>query len=340
MSSTSRATQVAVITHEHDLHAYAVRRDLARRHGIACRIVEADRLNRGTGMIWAGGGSPELDGPAGFAPAASVPDCDGESVPVADLAAVWFRRLNCPKKADYPGVTEAAHLDLIRNDSRDALLGTMQARFTGTWVDRPEASRTAENKVRQLQAAAGAGLAVPRTLVSNDPSTIRAFCAGLDGRVIIKPVRGTGMAPMITAKVTPELLANDASLRLSPAIYQELIPGSRHIRAHVFGEHDAAALLESGDLDWRPNLGIPATAHTLPAETLAAMRRLLDALELSMGVFDLKLTATGYVFLEVNPQGQFLFIEGMCGLPLTAMMADFLAEAALVRGPAAGAPRP
>ncbi len=46
-----------------------------------------------------------------------------------------------------------------------------------------------------------------------------------------------------------------------------------------------------------------------------------------MGVFDLKVAPDGEpVWLEINPQGQFLFVEGMCGLPLTAAFCRFLAS--------------
>ena len=49
-------------------------------------------------------------------------------------------------------------------------------------------------------------------------------------------------------------------------------------------------------------------------------------LGLAMGVVDLKLDGDGEpVWLEVNPQGQFLFVEGLSGVPLTRALAEFLA---------------
>ena len=48
-----------------------------------------------------------------------------------------------------------------------------------------------------------------------------------------------------------------------------------------------------------------------------------------MGIFDVKLTEDDEpVFLEVNPQGQFLFVEGLCGLPLADIFAAFLVDQA------------
>jgi D-alanine-D-alanine ligase-like ATP-grasp enzyme len=52
---------------------------------------------------------------------------------------------------------------------------------------------------------------------------------------------------------------------------------------------------------------------------------LLDRLELPMGMIDLKLTDDGEpVFLEVNPQGQFLFLQPLTEQPLLAAFADYL----------------
>jgi hypothetical protein len=60
------------------------------------------------------------------------------------------------------------------------------------------------------------------------------------------------------------------------------------------------------------------------------MRRL----GLVYGAIDLRLTPEGrYVFLEINPSGQFLYVEHATGQPITAALAK-----ALIEGPPA--PRP
>jgi glutathione synthase/RimK-type ligase-like ATP-grasp enzyme len=52
----------------------------------------------------------------------------------------------------------------------------------------------------------------------------------------------------------------------------------------------------------------------------------MDDLGLVFGAIDLKLTDTGkHVLLEVNPQGQFLYIELLTGLPISDALTEFLA---------------
>ena len=79
----------------------------------------------------------------------------------------------------------------------------------------------------------------------------------MNNKVILKPIRGTKQFHLFTRKITKEHLISDTSLQLCPAIYQEYIQGSNHIRAHVFGDKVYAVLLTSNDLDWRENLDIP-----------------------------------------------------------------------------------
>jgi hypothetical protein len=55
----------------------------------------------------------------------------------------------------------------------------------------------------------------------------------------------------------------------------------------------------------------------------------MKSLGLVFGTVDMKIDASGdYHFLEVNAQGQFLWIEIETGLPLSAAMADLLCNLA------------
>jgi hypothetical protein len=118
---------------------------------------------------------------------------------------------------------------------------------------------------------------------------------------------------------------DERSFRMCPALYQEYIPGNRHLRLNCFGDHSYAALIESDELDWRPDLRIPVSPYPVPGWLHDRVRATLDALGLRMGVLDLKLTPEGeVVWLEVNPQGQFLFLEALTGVPLAKRFADYL----------------
>jgi glutathione synthase/RimK-type ligase-like ATP-grasp enzyme len=53
----------------------------------------------------------------------------------------------------------------------------------------------------------------------------------------------------------------------------------------------------------------------------------MDRLGLVYGAIDMRLTPEGeYVFLEINPTGQWLFIEAATGQPIAAAFADLLIQ--------------
>jgi len=75
-------------------------------------------------------------------------------------------------------------------------------------------------------------------------------------------------------------------------------------------------------------LDVPYKPHS-PQEVESLLLRLMDELNVQYGTIDMKLREDGeYVFLELNPQGQFLYSEIKTGLPITRAMAAFLAEEA------------
>jgi glutathione synthase/RimK-type ligase-like ATP-grasp enzyme len=66
-------------------------------------------------------------------------------------------------------------------------------------------------------------------------------------------------------------------------------------------------------------------AVDLPEAVRGQLFALMDSLGLVYGAIDLRLKPDGtYVFLEVNPAGQFLFIEAVTGQPIARTLAETL----------------
>lgn len=315
MASTPTKSCLAIVSDHSDLHALAAQKALAAYEDVRCHVIECDRVCESGGLVWT-----NLDGPE-FIP--TLPTTDGERVDVRAIDALWFRRCFVPQIVE-DDVSDPVHLDVINNSTPLALLGVLLSSFTGRWISDPGATRTAENKLFQLRIARDAGLATPQTLVSNNPTTIRQFCSLLNYQVVVKAIRASLQTVLLTQKLKPEHLDSDECLRLCPAIYQEYIPGHQHLRVHIFGDYISAILIESDDLDWRTNLDVPCRVYDLDESVISRLRQVLQALNLRMGVVDLKLNGAVPTWLEINPQGQFLFAEGLTGLPLNAAIADFL----------------
>lgn len=323
--------RIGIITYGDDPHGHLVKKKIEEQHGAWCCLIPSDELVLRGGLTW----SSQSETPA------LLPTIDGQTVDVRTLNAQWYRRMSL--KQTLPDGADADYeLHIIRSTER-VLEGILLNAFQGRWVSHPIATRLAENKLVQLRAAQRAGLRIPATLVSQDPARIHGFCAAHPG-AIIKPVatpRGIELAS--TAVVSQELLDSDDVLALAPSIYQECIPGKRHLRISVVGERCDGALIEAEALDWRMDLNVPFRPYPLDSTLEQRLCATLHQLGLVMGIFDVKLTDDDEpVFLEVNPQGQFLFVEGLCGIPLADAVADFLVAQARENshGRSRGRPRP
>lgn len=303
---------VLILTRSNDFHAFAVS-DALEGQGVRAAVVETDHLAAQGGLSWT------LDGNVG----ATLVDTEARVVDVSASRLVWWRRLTGEHRV--PDEVDVEAREFVARECRASLLGLVSTEFSGHYVSDPEATREASNKLVQLRAAREAGLRVPRTLVSSDPIAVRDFCDAMNWDVIVKTVGGAGpRQPIMTGRLTPELLQASA-VQLCPAIYQELIPGVRHLRVNVFGHQIHTAELRSDRLDWRYPLDCEATPAVLDPFIAGQLLEVLGLLGLRMGIFDIKLTPDGEaVWLEVNPQGQFLWLEGLTGMPLLAGFADFL----------------
>lgn len=307
---------VLVVTSDGDFHAAVFQKRFGERSDRRCHVFHADTIPTRDALAWS------LS--AGEAPRLILRDNDGERVNLDDVAVIWWRRFNADPKLPSIELPQA-EFDLVRNDCRASAMGAMLTCFGGIWVNHPLATRNAENKLLQLRAAQMAGFRVPETLVSNCPDEVREFCRKHRNRVIVKAVRGTKYFSIFTRQVTDEHLRDDGSIRVSPAIYQEMIEGERHLRAHCFGSEVYSVEIKSSDLDWREDLEIPFELVGTPPPVSRNLLKVLETLGLRMGICDLKVTPDGEpVWLEVNSQGQFLFSEGLTGFDLMGRFISFI----------------
>jgi glutathione synthase/RimK-type ligase-like ATP-grasp enzyme len=90
---------------------------------------------------------------------------------------------------------------LARSEVTQALTGIWEMlEHTCYWVSFPANIRKAGHKISQLELASRLGLEVPRTLVSNDPESVRSFYEACHGQMIYKTL-GTPQSEFITVGI-------------------------------------------------------------------------------------------------------------------------------------------
>ncbi len=151
------------------------------------------------------------------------------------------------------------------------------------------------------------------------------FFESCDGKVVAKTVAGAAGPFLETVRLVDPASHDEETFAAAPAIFQECIEGEDHVRLNCFGGRSYAALIRTSALDWRGDLRVPITRYEVPPELHRRVRQVLDSLRLEMGIVDLKLTPEGEpVWLEVNPQGQFLFLDALTDLDLAGCFATYL----------------
>lgn len=269
---------------------------------------------------------------------------DGVRVPLDEVTAVWWRR---PQSFGFPAdIKDPAHRHFVQSEAGTAFQGMYQA-SEALWINNVVRDAAAAHKPWQLKLAREVGLAIPETLITNDPEEARAFWRRHPGEVIYKPFLQTYHAWRETRRVQQEEETLAEAVRLTPVLFQRYVPAVCDLRVTVVGERlfAAAARGEDYDLDIRFNVDVKYQPHELPGEIEEKLFTLMRRLGLEYGAVDFRLTPEGeYVFLEVNPAGQFLYIEKATGQPIAKAMAEHLtrgvatsteAEWALAEGRAA-----
>jgi glutathione synthase/RimK-type ligase-like ATP-grasp enzyme len=243
------------------------------------------------------------------------------------VTSVWWRR---PQPfALARDLTDLAARRFALSESATAFAGLWQT-MSALWVNDPVKDAAAAHKPYQLALAEDIGLDIPETLMTNDPEAARAFWITHGGDVIHKQFLALPDTWRETRRLRPAERDLVGSVQLAPVIFQKHVDAVADLRVIAIGEElfAAAADLEGANYptDVRLNLEIRYRPCALPDGIQRHLQTLMRRLGLEYGAIDLRLTPDGrYVFLELNPAGQFLYIEQMTGQPITAALASKLA---------------
>jgi glutathione synthase/RimK-type ligase-like ATP-grasp enzyme len=255
-----------------------------------------------------------------------------------DIAAVWQSLvvgLALPAMA--PGVREtcvaASELALV------GLLESLQVFQVDPYLHKARA----DHKPLQLAVAQRLGLAIPETVISNDPDAVRAFVrrrGAVVAKMLVQPAGPItdGEADVVfTTAITAEDVAELDGLELCPMIFQEQIENQLDVRVTIAGRRVFGAALDraargGGDPDWRRQSfaldRAPMWApYEVPDAVAAPLLRLLDHFGLNYGAADLIVRPDGrHVFLELNASGAFAFLGDDLARPIAAAIAALLVD--------------
>lgn len=244
----------------------------------------------------------------------------------ADYEAIWYRRVKLPPIAN----NNPEERNYILGEAH-AFLQNLFSLLSGKWLSDPIWVNKAENKLYQLKIAAELGFLLPDTLVTNSKSKLIQFFQKHNGSIVIKPLSHTrvGNDFIFTNLVTETYIDQIDEYDLTPSIFQQYVHKDHEVRVTVVDGKVFSAAVDSQSeketrIDWRKKKLLFAAVE-LPIQIQNLCVELVKRLGLHFGAIDLIKDVNGnYIFLEINPNGQWVWIEQQTGLNISNAIIEYL----------------
>ena len=266
-------------------------------------------------------------------------DEDGDRIPLAEVKTTWIWHPD--RFILEPGLSagQARFVDSACRYTYRSFLAFLEE--TSFMVNPLAREARANDKGLQLRIARGLGLNVPETLITNSPEQAKAFCAQFQEVVfkVINPPHirdGAKLSSIGTSLLTREDLAALDGIRHCPGIFQNRVPKRFDLRVTIVGDEVFPVAIHSqeepsAEVDfrqaWRNGIRLRHEVHELPCRVRTQCLALARELGLVYCAMDLVVRPDGeFVFLEINPSGQFGWIERATGLPITLALAKRLVQ--------------
>ena len=250
---------------------------------------------------------------------------------------IWNRRVMNPDVRK--GLPRSLN-DIIFEESEKAWDGLLMS-HKGRVVNRPQNHSYANNKIDQIKFANEfwEEIVVPDTLVTNNPGEARKFyekhngdiCFKLHKGAIVESPEGEHLT-VYTNRVSSKDMENAELISSHPCLFQRYIDKDFEVRIVATDiTHDAIAIYsqqsELSKVDFRKYdfENVPYEHIKSPEYVKDFCSKMLKHYGLHFGVFDFIRSKEGEdIFLELNPNGQWLWLELKTGYNLTKSVAENL----------------
>ena len=259
---------------------------------------------------------------------------NGDVINLDNISAVYYRR---PEKPSFN--LDDLLMKVAVDEAWHGMYHLLFNSFDKPWLGHPHKDKYASSRVVQLNLAKKNGWRVPPTIISKNAKEIRDF-AFKHKELALKPLGEKGVClmdewiPYFTSKFSCEELDSklDEEISLTYNYLQAYIPKKNEWRITVIGEDVFPCIIHSQDcdeskVDWR-TIDYDSILHEkgeISDQFKNELVQYLKLLNIPFGAFDFILTPENeFVFLECNPNGQWLWIEELTGMPISQSIANWL----------------
>lgn len=226
-----------------------------------------------------------------------------------------------PNLSDY----DVMYHNIIKKDILSLINGLVDS-FTGIVLTKPSILRKTENKVFQLVYAKQNNILIPESFIGNDNLELSKLKS--DNRVI-KPIS----IGKIYTKNKCELYQTQRfnsfyeDISYTPIYIQNYINKLFEVRITVIHKSIFAVRIDAGNkLDWRKSYDTNKySIIDIPKHVENDIFNMMKSFELKFGTFDYIVDKyRNWIFLEINPNGQWLWLESILNLNISDAIVDYL----------------
>lgn len=241
---------------------------------------------------------------------------------------IWNRRIAEP---EIPATVPRDLTEVVATETARTWEGLLFV-HEGRVINRPQANFSANNKIDQLSFVKkyGGEIKIPETILTNDPQVLRNFykekervCHKLQKAALVK--RGDQCLTTYTNLVSQENLELADLVEVHPNLFQTYMPKKYELRVTamrnkvigiaIFSQNSEKSKIDFRRYDFQ---NVAYERVDLPESMTTFCKNMLEHYGLFFGEFDFILTpAREYVFLELNPNGQWLWLQLQSGYNLT-----------------------
>lgn len=257
-----------------------------------------------------------------------------EQIDISSFDSVYYRR---PKLPPVPNNLSTGEKYFVSQELTVILDYISLSLDNKLWLNRISDIKKAENKINQQRVAKDIGFKIPISGITNVPSIAKNFISS-QSKTIIKPLK-IGLIEeneinskiVYTNEINQHFVDNIDRVSALPVYLQQKIEKQADIRVTIVGKNIYAALIDSQSneisrTDWRAAQEIlPHTKIELPQYLQEYCLNLTAYFNLNFAAIDLVLDKDNkYYFLEINPNGQWAWIEQILKYPISQSIAEYL----------------
>ena len=259
---------------------------------------------------------------------------NGKVINFDDISCIYYRRPEKPNSHQ-----DNLLMKVAVDEAWHGMYHLLFNSFDKPWLGHPHRDKFASSRVVQLNLAKNIGWKVPPTIISKNADEVRNF-ANKHKELALKPLGEKGVClseewiPYFTSKLSYQELEGklDEEISLTYNYLQAYIPKKNEWRITVIGEDVFPCIIHSQEyedskIDWR-TVNYDSILHEkgeISKEFKNQLVQYLKHLNIPFGAFDFILTPENeFVFLECNPNGQWLWIEELTGMPISQSIANWL----------------